>query len=67
MQIRSLCKQVETAMAFNRRSEVPLSLHALSFGGKVEEFANKLGALAWPMMRHTQPLIEVFPAHKASA
>ncbi|KAL6750918.1 hypothetical protein V8C86DRAFT_2795832 [Haematococcus lacustris] len=56
----SLAKQVEWAMAFNRRSERPVSLHTTSWQGPVAAAAARINSHTWDVTCHTQPLLQVF-------
>eukprot|EP00200_Dunaliella_tertiolecta_P003984 CAMPEP_0202350716 /NCGR_PEP_ID=MMETSP1126-20121109/7673_1 /ASSEMBLY_ACC=CAM_ASM_000457 /TAXON_ID=3047 /ORGANISM="Dunaliella tertiolecta, Strain CCMP1320" /LENGTH=319 /DNA_ID=CAMNT_0048942735 /DNA_START=88 /DNA_END=1048 /DNA_ORIENTATION=+ len=57
---RSLAKQVEAAMAYNRRLDRPLAIHCTSWGGEVAQFGNYIGAQNWPVMLHTESLLDLF-------
>ncbi|KAL6747133.1 hypothetical protein V8C86DRAFT_3118277 [Haematococcus lacustris] len=62
----SLAKQVEWAMAFNRRSERPVSLHTTSWQGPVAAAAARINSHTWDVTCHTQPLLQVFTPEQAS-
>eukprot|EP00955_Chlamydomonas_euryale_P023744 250502-Chlamydomonas_euryale.AAC.16 len=68
-EIRSLVKQIEMAMATNRRAGGIFDLHVTSWqpGSDVDVFGRFINAHTWPMTRHTAPLSQLrdlFPLEK---
>ena len=64
---RSLAKQIEIAMAFNRRSDAPLALTLTSYHGAFAAFCERVGAAKWPVARERRHFLEALAAAAPAA
>ncbi|KAG2482009.1 hypothetical protein HYH03_019033 [Edaphochlamys debaryana] len=61
-ELRSLAKQVQTAVRHNRSAERPVCLTVTSWTGPLAAFADeRMGACGWDLDRREQPVHELFP------
>lgn len=59
-EMRSLAKQLEVAVALNRRSPKPLCLTLTSFSGVLKAYTEERGACYWKAHRHSEGTLELF-------
>ncbi|KXZ54521.1 hypothetical protein GPECTOR_4g586 [Gonium pectorale] len=60
-QLRSLAKQVQSAVGHNRRAEQPACLQVASWSGDLAAYADeRMGAASWPLVKHARPILELF-------
>eukprot|EP00878_Enallax_costatus_P026610 GHUV01028563.1.p1 GENE.GHUV01028563.1~~GHUV01028563.1.p1 ORF type:complete len:308 (+),score=103.69 GHUV01028563.1:913-1836(+) len=60
-EIRSLAKQIELSVSLNRRSSQPVALTVTSFTSHLETFAMHMGAHNWPINKHPEHVLDMFP------
>lgn len=63
LETRSLVKQIESSMSYNRKSAKPLGLHVTSWGGEAKQFGDYIGSQGWTgITLHEADLFDIFPS-----
>eukprot|EP01024_Parvocaulis_polyphysoides_P011469 TRINITY_DN14015_c0_g4_i1.p2 TRINITY_DN14015_c0_g4~~TRINITY_DN14015_c0_g4_i1.p2 ORF type:complete len:349 (-),score=24.09 TRINITY_DN14015_c0_g4_i1:308-1354(-) len=60
-EMKSLAKQIERGMGYNKKANFPVNLSLTSFSGGLKGFSDKLGAEHWSCHKHTENVLQLFP------